>query len=1143
MKKKKLFGLYGTNKRDRAKKAYKYTNEEQYEYDRDFVEKYEDSYEDYDVDDEQSDYETVYYSVDGYNNTSEDYEEYYDEESDELYYEGDGTEDIYSEELYYDEYESDDEESDEEYADYYESDEMDLEESDELYYEEYESDEEESDELYYEEYESDEEELDELYYEEYESDEEESDELYYEEYESDEEELDELYYEEYESDDACYDEEYEIAYGSVNEARIEDGSSFGHNMAKKLEKFPIWPRIKEYISNMTAFDAIIAVTGIVVVIAAVVTFSMFVEGKHINEQVEAIAPIGNELTEMGVPGEEGILAMVNAASSGMYNEQLQTESITVELESDVENSKVSVSFESVEKDLKIRFINSATGEYIKGTAFEVVLTNSKGKKLVLKDDDKDGIIYATNVNPGVFEAIITSTDKYKFPTMAQKVTVKDKVDYVVINVTDEVKKENEVNVSVEDTQKQDAAKDEQKLVDTVEWVESTKTLVEGSQGYLLIDKNTISDPSQLSKLSSRMLFDGLNVTIDKNSATVNVGGSVTLNGSTHKDIVEGEKEYKYTAEWTSSNNDVATVSNGVVSAKTEGTATITYTVTKKTIVTRYEPENTIEENLEISVDAYNKLSDEEKEKCTPITDDANQVIAYVYKKVTEPQKIVDETSENASASCEITVKAAKIIEGNIEITKSADTCKVGETISVKPSKLVYKKQDGSTETITDSFPAIEWISSDKNLATVGSDGVVTAIKAGKVTITGKVNGVKGADGSTLNIKASTDINIVSGEKLAITLDKVKDVIVPIGKTTTLVATVTNYKSDGTVTWESSDKNVATVDGKGVITGVAVGSVTITATTKEKDEAGNYLKASCVVTVSSNVSADTTTKLKDKNGNQIYVKSTDGKYKEAVYADYFASTEFYIATEGRYVYTGWQTINGKTYFYDKTGTPVTGKQVIQGVVYNFGTDGAIATKVNGSTFGIDVSRHNGNIDWNAVKASGVDYVIIRCGYRGSVSGALIEDESFKKNIKGATAAGLKVGVYVFSQAVNEVEAVKEASLAVSLVKGYNLTYPIFIDTESSGGRADKIDVATRTAVVNAFCQTVASAGYQPGIYASKSWYETKLNMGAIGNYKIWLAQYSAAPTYGGKYDMWQYSSKGKINGIKGNVDLNWSYMGY
>ena len=298
-----------------------------------------------------------------------------------------------------------------------------------------------------------------------------------------------------------------------------------------------------------------------------------------------------------------------------------------------------------------------------------------------------------------------------------------------------------------------------------------------------------------------------------------------------------------------------------------------------------------------------------------------------------------------------------------------------------------------------------------------------------------------------------------------------------------------------------------------------------------------------MTINSNSNSDTTTKLKDKNGNQIYIKNADGTYQEAVYADYYNQTEFYIAAQPQYIYTGWQTIDGKTYFYDKNGNVVTGTQIIQGVTYNFGTDGAIATTVNGSTFGIDVSRHNGTIDWKAVKASGVDYVIIRCGYRGSLTGALIEDQSFRTNIKGATAAGLKVGVYVFSQAINEVEAVKEASLAVSLVKGYNLTYPIFIDTESSGGRADKIDRATRTAVVNAFCQTVASAGYKPGIYASKTWFEDKLNMGAIGNYKIWLAQYSTAPTYKGRYDMWQYSSKGTISGISTKVDLNYSYLGY
>ena len=103
----------------------------------------------------------------------------------------------------------------------------------------------------------------------------------------------------------------------------------------------------------------------------------------------------------------------------------------------------------------------------------------------------------------------------------------------------------------------------------------------------------------------------------------------------------------------------------------------------------------------------------------------------------------------------------------------------------------------------------------------------------------------------------------------------------------------------------------------------------------------------------------------------------------------------MKTEGQYAYTGWQTINGKTYFYDKSGKAVTGTQIIQGVTYNFGSDGAIQTSVNGSKFGIDISRHNGKIDWNAVKSSGVDYVIIRCGYRGSSSGALITDQNFHR----------------------------------------------------------------------------------------------------------------------------------------------------
>ncbi|MDE6363478.1 MAG: Ig-like domain-containing protein, partial [Lachnospiraceae bacterium] len=926
-----------------------------------------------------------------------------------------------------------------------------------------------------------------------------------------------------------------------------DFASFGAHAAKEPLRFV--DALKERLHHLTAFDAVLAATGVVVLVASIVILSMFLQSRAVNKQIAALAPLGGELKNMGVAGEDGLLAMSGAALSGAFMQDLSTEeaSSTEEGSAEAASGKVNVSFVSVEKDLKIRFTDEYTGELITGTVFEVTLTNAKGKKLVLTDDDMDGIIYAQNVNAGVFDAIITSTEKYTFPSIAQQVTVKDKVEYVVINVQDEVKTEKQVNVAAEDTEKNDAAVEAEVLKDTVEWVESTKTPVSGTESYLLVDQNTIADPSQISKAAVRMLFDTLNVSLDKTEVTLSVGAATELKGTTFEDSKEGDIEYQYTTEWKSSDEHVASVSGGKVTAKAAGTTVITYTVTKKTITTTTESKEPVEETLEISLEEYQELSDKEKEKCTPIKDDADQTIGYIYKKVTagSTESNTSETTETASAQCTVTVQAAEIVSGSLELQKSADSCAVGETLTVKPVKLVYKKQDNSTETITENFPSIIWDSDDISIAVVGTDGVVSGVKAGKVHITGKVTGIKDADGKELDIRGSVEVEIqdAQSEELAIALDRTSEVYLAVGGSTTLVATVTNYKSDAGVTWETSDKKVATVDEKGVVTGVAPGSAAITATTKEKDAQGKPKKATCVVTINSNAASDTTTKLKDKNGNQIYIKNSDGTYKEAVYSDYYNNTEFYIAAQPQYVYTGWQTIDGKTYFYDKNGNVVTGTQIIQGVTYNFGSDGAIATSVNGSTFGIDVSRHNGNIDWNAVKASGVDYVIIRCGYRGSLTGALIEDQSFRTNIKGATAAGLKVGVYVFSQAVNEVEAVKEASLAVSLVKGYNLTYPIFIDTESSGGRADKIDRATRTAVVNAFCQTVASAGYKPGIYASKTWFEDKLNMGAIGNYKIWLAQYSTTPTYKGRYDMWQYSSKGKISGISTKVDLNYSYLGY
>ena len=117
------------------------------------------------------------------------------------------------------------------------------------------------------------------------------------------------------------------------------------------------------------------------------------------------------------------------------------------------------------------------------------------------------------------------------------------------------------------------------------------------------------------------------------------------------------------------------------------------------------------------------------------------------------------------------------------------------------------------------------------------------------------------------------------------------------------------------------------------------------------------------------------------------------------------------------------------------------------------------------------------------------------------------------------------------------------MVLSLVKGYNISYPIFLDVEASGGRADGIDRATRTAVCKAFCQTIKNSGYAAGIYANKTWFESYIDTSQLGAYRIWLAQYAAKPTYSGRYDIWQYSSKGKVSGISGNVDMNLSYMGY
>ena len=193
-------------------------------------------------------------------------------------------------------------------------------------------------------------------------------------------------------------------------------------------------------------------------------------------------------------------------------------------------------------------------------------------------------------------------------------------------------------------------------------------------------------------------------------------------------------------------------------------------------------------------------------------------------------------------------------------------------------------------------------------------------------------------------------------------------------------------------------------------------------------------------------------------------------------------------------------------------------------------------------GIDVSKYQGEIDWEKVAAAGVEFVIIRVGYRGCVTGAIVVDPCFEQNIKGALAAGLEVGVYFFTQAVNEAEAVEEASAVVSLVQDYELKLPIYIDIESAGGngRADGLDKETRTLVGDAFCRTCKNAGYNSGVYACRYWLYNNLDMSVLEKYEVWDAEYVSVPQYTGYYTMWQHSSKGQIDGINGNVDLDIYY---
>ena len=191
-------------------------------------------------------------------------------------------------------------------------------------------------------------------------------------------------------------------------------------------------------------------------------------------------------------------------------------------------------------------------------------------------------------------------------------------------------------------------------------------------------------------------------------------------------------------------------------------------------------------------------------------------------------------------------------------------------------------------------------------------------------------------------------------------------------------------------------------------------------------------------------------------------------------------------------------------------------------------------------GIDVSKYQGEIDWAKTASDGVSYAFIRAGYRGSSEGKLVEDEQFQDNIEGALDNGIDVGIYFYTQAVTEEEAIEEAEFVLDLIQDYDVTYPIVFDIEESENEKARTAEMTKeenTKATIAFLETIRKAGYTPMIYGNLKTFMIMLDMEQLEDYDKWFAYYNTPVYFPYEFSIWQYTSEGNVNGIKGDVDMN------
>ncbi len=197
-------------------------------------------------------------------------------------------------------------------------------------------------------------------------------------------------------------------------------------------------------------------------------------------------------------------------------------------------------------------------------------------------------------------------------------------------------------------------------------------------------------------------------------------------------------------------------------------------------------------------------------------------------------------------------------------------------------------------------------------------------------------------------------------------------------------------------------------------------------------------------------------------------------------------------------------------------------------------------------GVDISKENGEVDFRKLKKDGIDFVMVRLGYRGYESGQIVLDEEYFDSIQLANEAGLAVGVYFESQAVTVEEALEEAEFVITKLIEMRVTYPVVFDlglVANDTSRIENLPKTQLTEITNAFCNRIKEVGYKPMVYGNKYWLLRKIDLTMLGDYDIWLAQKGETPDYPYEFAMWQYSSTGTINGISGDVNMNISFIDY